>query len=35
MEGEARVLQQRVEPLPFGGAGNSRANGFEAISRKA
>ena len=35
MEREAGVLQQRVEPLPSGGAGSSRANGFEANSRKA
>ena len=35
MEGEAEVLQQRVEALAFDRAGSSRANGFEENSRKA
>ena len=38
MEGERRVLQHRVEPLPSNGAGSSRMNGLEVMmmnSRKA
>ena len=31
MEGEARVLEQGLRPLPSSGTGNSRSNGFEAI----
>ena len=35
MEGEAGVLQQRVEPVPSSGGGSSRAKGLEVSRMKA